>query len=202
MTLFKKIGFYSAFILIAIYALSYVLGSYWHFSTLIFVFIVVPFADFLIGKDHENIADNEITIISTEFYYKLITYLWVYAQLALVIFGAYAVTLGSVNTVVEWIGFVLTTSLITGGVGITVAHELGHKKSKWEQFYSKALLMTVCYMHFYIEHNRGHHVHVATPVDPATSRKDESFYRFWFRSVSKGYLSAWKIESNARERKE
>lgn len=198
----KKIGFYSAFILIAIYIISYILGNYWHYSALIFVFIVVPIVDFLIGKDSENLADNEITIISTEYYYKFITYMWVYAQLGVVIFGAYAVTIGSVNTLAEWIGFVLTTSLITGGIGITVAHELGHKKSKWEQFYSKVLLMTVCYMHFFIEHNRGHHVHVATPLDPATSRKDESFYRFWFRSVFMGYSSAWKIESNSRKKKD
>lgn len=60
---------------------------------------------------------------------------------------------------------------MSGGIGITVAHELGHKKQAIEKFYSKVLLMTVCYMHFYIEHNRGHHVIVATPEDPATARK-------------------------------
>jgi hypothetical protein len=41
---------------------------------------------------------------------------------------------------------------VTGGVGITVAHELGHKAEKIEQLLAKVLLMTVCYMHFYIEH--------------------------------------------------
>ena len=61
--------------------------------------------------------------------------------------------------------------------------------------------MTVCYMHFYLEHNRGHHVHVATPIDPATSRKNEHFYKFWFRSVFKGYASAWNIEIEGLKRK-
>lgn len=90
---------------------------------------------------------------------------------------------------------------MTGGIGITVAHELGHKSSKLEQFYAKVLLMTVCYMHFFIEHNRGHHVRVATPDDPATSRFGESFYAFWVRSVSGGYASAWQIERESLEKK-
>jgi alkane 1-monooxygenase len=91
--------------------------------------------------------------------------------------------------------------LVTGGIGITVAHELGHKKSKLEQFYSKVLLMTVSYMHFYIEHNRGHHVQVATPDDPATARFNENFYSFWFRSVFHGYAHAWQLEKESLQRK-
>ncbi|MEL7003877.1 MAG: alkane 1-monooxygenase, partial [Bacteroidota bacterium] len=108
----------------------------------------------------------------------------------------YAISSGGLQHTYEWIGFILSTGLVTGGIGITVAHELGHKKEAIERFYSKLLLMTVSYMHFYIEHNRGHHVTVATPEDPATSRKNEVFYAFWFRSVIMGYLHAWKIENN------
>jgi alkane 1-monooxygenase len=90
---------------------------------------------------------------------------------------------------------------VTGGVGITVAHELGHKSTKIEQFYAKVLLMTVSYMHFFIEHNKGHHVWVATPKDPATSRKGETFYSFYFRSVIRGFISAWEIEKERLRRK-
>lgn len=59
---------------------------------------------------------------------------------------------------------------------------------------SKALLLTSQYMHFFIEHNRGHHKNVSTPKDPATSRYGEAVYVFWFRSVLMGYISAWKLE--------
>jgi alkane 1-monooxygenase len=81
------------------------------------------------------------------------------------------------------------------------SNELGHRTEKIEQFYAKVLLMTVCYMHFFIEHNRGHHVRVATPEDPATSRKDESLYAFWWRSVTDGYLSAWHLEAERLAKK-
>jgi alkane 1-monooxygenase len=197
MSIVKKLGFFSAFILVLLLVIGYQLDGWWNLITLAFVFIVIPVTDYLVGKDPENISEDDISILSEEKYYRFITYLWTYVQIGVIIFGAYAVTFGKVNTILDWFTFVLATALITGGVGITVAHELGHKKSKLEQFYSKTLLMTVCYMHFFIEHNRGHHVHVGTPIDPATSRKNEHFYKFWFRSVFHGYASAWSIE-NAR----
>ena len=52
-----------------------------------------------------------------------------------------------------------------GGIGINTAHELGHKKESHERWLSKIALAQSFYGHFYIEHNRGHHVRVATPED-------------------------------------
>ena len=43
---------------------------------------------------------------------------------------------------------------------------MGHKKDSLERWLSKITLAQTCYGHFYIEHNRGHHVRVATPEDP------------------------------------
>jgi alkane 1-monooxygenase len=56
-------------------------------------------------------------------------------------------------------------------------------------------------MHFFIEHNRGHHVRVATPEDPATSRYKENFYAFWWRSVTDGYKSALNLENERLNKK-
>jgi len=58
----------------------------------------------------------------------------------------------------------------------------------------KLLLMTVSYMHFSVEHNSGHHVHVCTPEDPASARLGESFYAFVPRSVLGSFKSAWRLE--------
>jgi alkane 1-monooxygenase len=81
-----------------------------------------------------------------------------------------------------------------GGVGINTAHELGHKSEAVERWLSKIALAPTLYGHFYVEHNRGHHVRVATPEDPASSRFGESFYRFWPRTVAGSFRSAWDIE--------
>jgi alkane 1-monooxygenase len=201
MKIFKKLSFFTAFILPALIMVGYYLGGWWNYLTLGFVFVFIPFIDYQIGLDTKNVNEAEAKIIGEEFYYRFITYLWTFIQLGFIIWSAYAITTGTISTTSEWIGFTLSVSLLTGGIGITVAHELGHKKSKLERFYGKLILMTVCYMHFYIEHNRGHHVHVATPEDPATARKNENFYSFWFRSVFHGYAHAWRLENESLLRK-
>jgi alkane 1-monooxygenase len=89
-----------------------------------------------------------------------------------------------------------------GGIGINTAHELGHKREANERWLSKIALAQVFYGHFYIEHNRGHHVRVATPEDPASSRVGESFYAFWPRTVSGSLRSAWNLEKKRYARKD
>jgi alkane 1-monooxygenase len=88
------------------------------------------------------------------------------------------------------------------GHSINIAHELGHRGKKMEQNFAKVLLLGSLYMHFIIEHNRGHHKQVATLEDPATARKGEMLYTFLCRSILYSYLSAWKLEyKRLKERK-
>ncbi len=200
MTLVKKIGFFSALILPALVIAGYYGGGWWNYSSLGFVFLFVPAIDQLVGLDPSNTSKEKQGIIGEEFYYRFITYLWVYVQLALILWACYVIATKSLQGPVEWIGFTVGVALVTGGIGITVAHELGHKKSQLERFYSLVLLMTVGYMHFYIEHNRGHHLHVATPQDPATAKRNQDFYRFWFQTTFGSIAHAWQLESNRLEK--
>ncbi len=87
------------------------------------------------------------------------------------------------------------------GIAINTAHELGHKKETVERWLSKIALAPTFYGHFYIEHNRGHHVRVATPEDPASSRLGQSFWAFWPRTVSGSLKSAWELEAKRYKRK-
>ncbi|OEK05324.1 alkane 1-monooxygenase [Roseivirga misakiensis] len=200
MSIIKKIGFLTAFIIPCLVVLGFYLGDYWNFSALIFVFVCIPLFDFLIGEDPENVTDDQALILAEKFYYRLITYIWAVFQVAFLFWGAYVIAESAMAPL--FLGaFIMSFALVTGGIGITVAHELGHKKSKIERVYGRLILMTVCYMHFYIEHNRGHHVYVATPRDPATSRKGEPFYKFWVRSVFGSYASAWELEKARLKRK-
>lgn len=202
MDLIKKAGFFSAFLIGLLTIVGFEAGGGWVFLPIFFTFVVLPVFDYLAGLDKTNVPPSQVAIVAEEFFYRFITYLWVYFQLGFLFWGAYAISQNSLRTGWEWIGFVIGFALVTGGIGITVAHELGHKKSALEQFYSKVLLMTVCYMHFFIEHNRGHHVYVATPEDPATARRNENFFRFWVRSVFVGYAHAWQHEKARLKRAE
>jgi alkane 1-monooxygenase len=55
-------------------------------------------------------------------------------------------------------------------------------------------------MHFYIEHNFGHHLHAATPEDPASARYNQSVYAFWFTSILGQYVKAWRIQKDLLRR--
>jgi len=83
---------------------------------------------------------------------------------------------------------------MVSGIAINTAHELGHKRASLERWLSRVALASSGYGHFFIEHNRGHHVRVATPADPASSRLGESFWQFLPRTVSGSLRSSWGLE--------
>lgn len=190
---FKKIGFLSALILPLLFILGLELGGVWLGAIHLFVFLLIPLMDFWVSKDTRNVPKESVSKEAKAIFYQLITHLWVVVQLGVLFWTCYRLSQESYS-LTSWLLLVSGAALVTGGIGITVAHELGHKSRPLDQWFAKVLLMTVGYMHFIIEHNRGHHVHVATPKDPATSREGENFYAFWWRSVSQGYLNAWQLE--------
>jgi alkane 1-monooxygenase len=57
-------------------------------------------------------------------------------------------------------------------------------------------------MHFFIEHNRGHHKHVSTDLDPASSRYGETVYAFYGRTIFGSYRSAWQLEAERLKKKQ
>jgi alkane 1-monooxygenase len=98
------------------------------------------------------------------------------------------------------VGLMTTVGLI-GGLAINAAHELGHTRESNEKRLSKIALAQSCYGHFFVEHNYGHHVRVATAEDPASARMGEGLYSFIARSVTGGLRSAWNIETRRLARK-
>ena len=92
-----------------------------------------------------------------------------------------------------WLG--VSIGFVTGSFGITIAHELGHRAGRFDRRLSELLLVSVCYGHFFVEHNRGHHARVGTREDPATARLGESFYRFFPRTVCGSFTHAWRLEA-------
>ncbi len=84
---------------------------------------------------------------------------------------------------------------VTGSLGITFAHELGHSRSKFDRVLAWWLMASVNYSHFMVEHYRGHHAKAATLDDPASARRGESLWRFLPRTLSGSWRSAWHLEA-------
>ena len=90
---------------------------------------------------------------------------------------------------------------VTGSQGITFAHELGHSRSRLDRALAWALMASVSYAHFMVEHYRGHHVRAATRADPASARRGESLWRFLPRTLAGSLASAWRLEAAQRRRR-
>ena len=56
-------------------------------------------------------------------------------------------------------------------------------------------------MHFYLEHNFGHHLNVATPNDPVTAKYNEPLYSFWISAVFGELYGAMKIQRKRLQNK-
>ncbi|MET9263537.1 fatty acid desaturase [Amycolatopsis sp. NPDC004079] len=164
------------------------------------VLVLVPLIDLVAGYDHTNPPDEVMEALEEDRYYRWITYLFLPLQYAGFIVGAWMLAQGDLS-VGGKIGLAITLGTVAG-IGINTAHELGHKRESTERWAAKIALAQCFYGHFYIEHNRGHHVRVATPEDPASSRMGESFYRFWPRTVFGSLRSAWGVERNRYARKQ
>jgi len=181
--------------------LGYRLGGGYNFLTPLFVFGLIPLLDIVLGVDRRNPGPEEEKSLGEDRAFRLITWVCAPVQVAMVVWAAYVVTRQSL-TALETLGLVLSVGISSGALGINVSHELVHRiNNRFEPFLGRLMLLTVGYMHWALEHVKGHHRMVATPEDPATARAGESFYAFWPRTVAGGFRSAWDIEAGALEKK-
>jgi alkane 1-monooxygenase len=165
----------------------------WFWIGPIVILVIVPAIDLIAGLDRSNPPDDVIETLEKDRYYRWITYLFLPIQYAGFLGAMWLIATHTDISTIDKIGLAVSIGCI-GGIGINTAHELGHKKEANERWLSKIALAQSFYGHFYIEHNRGHHVRVATPEDPASARVGESFYEFWPRTVVGSLRSAWNLE--------
>ena len=168
------------------------LGVFWWFGPFV-IFGVFPLFDQLVGTDPNNPPDGVIKWLEQDRYYRWCTYAYIPIQYASLVFACWWWADGDLS-VIESVGLAATVGCVSG-VAINTAHELGHKRASLEKWLSKVALAQTGYGHFFIEHNRGHHVRVATPEDPASSRLGESFWAFLPRTVVGSLKSSWELEA-------
>lgn len=140
-------------------------------------FVIVPLADLVFGRDHKNLSTGEEKLFKNLPIFRAVTLLWVPVQCFIVFYSLWYLSSSSEN-ILFLISAALACGVVTGGIGITVAHELCHRQTKIENFASQVILLMTNYMHFHVEHNVGHHQRVSTPEDPASARFNQSLYAF------------------------
>ncbi|WP_375482828.1 alkane 1-monooxygenase [uncultured Jatrophihabitans sp.] len=173
---------------------------FWWIGPMI-IYVLIPSLDLVIGDDASNAPEEAVAWLDQDRYYRWVTYLFLPCQFAAWFTGFWLMTRHGGLGVVDRIGIAVTLAMLNG-VAINTAHELGHKKEHLERWFARIALAPCGYGHFFIEHNRGHHVRVATPVDPASSRLGESFWRFWPRTVAGSVRNGWHLERTRLRRLE
>ena len=167
------------------------INGFWWFGFFFTYGVIVPL-ELLVGEDPTNPPESAVPALEADPYYKWVVAAFAPLQYAAFVLAAWAAARGGLGPI-EMLGLALSTGFMNG-VGIANAHELGHKPTRWERWLAKIVLAPTGYGHFVVEHNRGHHVRVATPEDPTSARMGESFWAFWPRTVFGSLRSAWSLE--------
>lgn len=190
--LIKPLQYVSTFILFGLGYLALNLQWIYCWIPFLFTFFIVPGLELLIPPSEKNLEEAEEQIMKSNQWYDIILYLVVPFQYLMVwefLTGFGEVKLSSAETV----GRIISMGLLCSIFGINVAHELGHRVLKFERFFANSLLLTSLYMHFYIEHNKGHHRMVGTPNDPSSAKLNQSVYAFYVQTFVGTYLHAWRL---------
>ena len=190
----KDLKYLAAFTLPISAVISLYYQGYWSFFTPFYAFVIIPVLEMLLPQDSSNINQDERGVKKNKALFDWLLYLNVPIVYGLLIYALWLVSTQSVSTI-EIIGLTFSLGIVLGTNGINVAHELGHRLKTKERYLGKLLLLPSLYMHFFIEHNFGHHLHAATPEDPATAKYNQTVYSFWITSVIRQYISAWKLQS-------
>lgn len=159
----------------------------------LFVFVVVPLADAILGEDTNNPPEEVVDAMTADNYYRILCILSV--PLFWLSFISTALLVGT-QSLPWWsiLALAVGVGTVDGGC-LTTGHELGHKHSPIDRFFAKLACAVCGYAHFCIEHNRGHHVWVSTPEDPASSRMGETIYQFAARELPGTFRRGWEQEA-------
>jgi alkane 1-monooxygenase len=171
---------------------SFIVTGWQIWLPLIFAWVIIPLLELIIQPRAANLSEAEESIVADDKRYDILLYFIFILQYAAICMFLYGMSHDKM-TVIDIAGRIWVMGLLCGIFGINVGHELGHRSKPFEQTLAKLLLLTSQYMHFFIEHNKGHHKRVATPDDPSSAHYGEPVYAFYFRTVIFSYIHAWQI---------
>jgi alkane 1-monooxygenase len=155
------------------------------------VFVLIALLELILPKALGVVqADQELSASRNRWFAALLI-VQLPLQIALISYGIY------VSKDAQWwqaVSAGYAVGIVVGSIGINYAHELGHRRQRGYRLLAHGLMACAGYGQFMIEHYRGHHLQIATPLDPATSRRGESIHRFFLRTVVGQFKSAWELE--------
>lgn len=191
--MFRPFTYLVPFIFYALALFSFQQAGLYSWIPVAYAFIIIPLFELAVKPNSRNLEKIEEELALKNPVYDIILYAAVAMQWFSLWIFLNIMKEGASLSASDMAGRILTMGVLCGVFGINVGHELGHRKSISEQWLARMMLLTSLYMHFFIEHNKGHHTHVGTDEDPASAPKNQSIYAFWPRAIIGTHVKAWKI---------
>ena len=136
----RHLGFGLVYLIPLTAFFGYHLGGLFAFLTPVVVFVLIPSLDLVLGRDRANPADPAAADPQEALRYDF--WLWLAAPVgALLILWALIVVAWGEPGALRFLGLALSVGICTGSVGITVAHELFHRRDPWERRMGEFLLL-------------------------------------------------------------
>lgn len=206
---FLKGGLMPLFLVLSICAFT--AGGWWLWAPVVGVFAVFMLGDCLLPRDLSPPVASDSRILDLPVYCALPLLVLLNGILLWMLGSGDVANIGeslrrwsgidlfaareATTQLTQWLGGVLSASLFNALAGTVAAHELTHRTSRpLDMVIGRWLLSFTADTSFAIEHVYGHHARVATPEDPATARRGESYYAFAGRSTIHSYVHACQME--------
>jgi alkane 1-monooxygenase len=164
------------------------------------LFVLLPLADYAIGVGRDNPDASTAARLEASIGFRLLTWCCLPVQVLVLGYAVHHFTIAGFG-VAGATGWILSQGVVSGVLAINVAHELIHRDNRFERGLGGLLLCTVGYHGFKIEHLRGHHVHVSTPLDASSARRGQSLWHFLPRAMLRNTLNAWRLEAERLQRR-
>lgn len=162
-------------------------GLYWAFLTAFLALVIIPLIDMVLPAAEPAPAKGPDWLFDS----ILVTY--VLMHLMLIGWGSFRTSNLDIQDPLWW-GIATSVGLVSGAIGVTFAHELIHRASRFMRFLGEVILVTVSFGHFAVAHVYGHHRNVGTPADPATAKKGQSIYSFFLHALPGVFMSAFQLK--------
>lgn len=182
-------GSYLNFFVPLCYLAGVLYDSIWAWNVIIFIFLIIPILDLVVGKDMQDFRSDDFTALQKNLMASSIP-----GYCALYVVCLFA-TLEYASTFTTPELLLLTCSCgLVGAIGIACSHELIHARSKLKILVGRIPLLLTGYLHFEIAHQHSHHRYSHRPLDESSSRRGESFYQYLPRVFVGEYRSTNQYE--------
>lgn len=206
MPMWKRLGFLLVFVVPALMlAAAWLaqlsgLADLMAWFPLFFLFVLLPLADYALGHDARNPLPAQVATLDADSWFRRLTLATLPVQLGVLAWSGWHFVHADMGPAGN-LGWLLSQGIVGGVLAINTAHELIHKDTRAEGLAGGLLLTSVGYYGFKIEHLRGHHVHVSTPLDASSARYGQSLWHFMPRALCRNTANAWRLEARRLSRR-